>query len=71
MDEVEALRWDGEFAVVETDRTWYLGTVRVSDGSLTVYTGMTGRPPVVPLRDVESISAADGHTSVDGLGVGR
>lgn len=59
-----AALWNGKFAVVETDRSWYLGTVKVVGDDMVLYTGMTGRPPVLPLADVESIEPADGHPHV-------
>ncbi len=58
--------YDGAFAVVETDRTWYLGTlaVDVKRETVTVYTGYTGRPPVLRTADLQELVLADEHPDV-------
>ncbi len=57
---------DGEFVVVETENDWYLGTVRldIENQQLTVYSGLTGRPPVIPLDDVQDIVRAHKHPAI-------
>lgn len=61
----EAAAWEGEFVVVETDNDWYLGTLRLHAGRVTVYTGYTGRPPVIDVLDIESVTAAADHAAVE------
>lgn len=51
--------------VVETERTRYLGTITKTDTHLTVHTGYSGRPPVIPLEDVEEIIPAHRHPDVE------
>ena len=65
MAAVDAHAWDGHFVVVETEDDWYLGTIRVSAGMATIYTGRTGRPPVLDMEDIESVTPVEEHPHVE------
>lgn len=54
--------------VVETvhGEVW-LGQIRKTDESITVYSGFNGRPPVIDLADVVEIVPADKHPDVVSL----
>jgi hypothetical protein len=56
----------GGFAVVETDRSWYLGTLAVDAerNTVIIYTGYTGRPPVLNADDVQDVVLAHDHPHV-------
>ncbi len=58
--------FDEAFAVIETDRSWYLGTLAVDAerNTVTVYTGYTGRPPVLHADDVQDVVLAHDHPHV-------
>ncbi len=66
MSPADIAAYHGEFVVVETEDTLYLGTIRVDRrrGQLTVYTGFTGRPPIIALSDVEGVTPAADHPAV-------
>ena len=51
--------------VVETERARYLGTITKTATHLIVYTGRVGRPPVIPLEEVDEIVPADRHPDVE------
>lgn len=57
---------DGYFVVIETENSWYLGTLDVDsrNGTVTVYTGYTGRPPVIRFDEVQDVVRADRHPAV-------
>lgn len=51
--------------VVETvhGQVW-VGQIRKTDKSITVYSGFNGRPPVINIADVTEIVPADKHPDV-------
>ncbi len=59
-----ARAYDGQFVVIETEDDHYLGTITVDREAVTVHTGFVGRPPVVPVADIESIVPAEQHPLV-------
>lgn len=53
------------FAVVETnDGKVFLGTIARRHGTVTVYSGYTGRPPVILATEIDSITPAEEHPDV-------
>lgn len=54
----------GELVVVETDDDAFLGVAEVLDAHLIVRNGFVGRPVLIPLAEVVSISPAADHASV-------
>lgn len=54
--------------VIETESGGvHLGAVERKGDLLYVYTGRTGRPPVIPVIDVEVVVAAEDHPDVKWL----
>jgi len=54
--------------VIETDAgAVYLGAVERKGDLLYIYTGRMGRPPVIPVIDVEVVVAAEDHPDVEWL----
>lgn len=57
--------WLNQFVVVETDGDAYIGTLEKVDAHrLVVRTGFVGRPSVIDVEDVESITPAEQHPLV-------
>ncbi|GAC1610497.1 MAG: hypothetical protein NVS3B26_17570 [Mycobacteriales bacterium] len=57
----------GEFVVVETTDTAYLGALeRLDDGHVLVRTGLRGRPPVLALDEIVEVTLASKHPDVAG-----
>jgi hypothetical protein len=54
------------FVVLETDDNWYLGRLHVDARRRTVavYTGLTGKPPVVPFHLIHKITVAEKRDAV-------
>ena len=54
--------------MIETDAgAVYLGAVERKGDLLYIYTGRMGRPPVIPVIDVEVVVAAEDHPDVEWL----
>lgn len=57
---------DAELFVVETyDGRAFLGEVERYRGTITVYSGLAGRPPVLDEDEVALVTAAAEHPDVD------
>lgn len=62
------MRKYGIIFVVETnDGQAYIGRIQAEHGMVTVYTGYQGRPPVIPIEEVDSMTPAVRHPDVEGL----
>lgn len=54
----------GIFVVELNDGKAYLGRVKVTKSSVIVYSGYTGRPPVIPIEEVDRMVPAHSHPDV-------
>jgi hypothetical protein len=58
-------RFVGQFVVVETETSAFLGTMALLDQEhVVLHTGFVGRPPVIAVTDIEAITLAEGHADV-------
>jgi hypothetical protein len=58
-------RFVGEFVVVETEESAFLGTLTVLDEEhVVIHTGFVGRPPVIAVTDIDAITMAEGHADI-------
>lgn len=65
MQYLEAKALDGLLVVVEeSDGNAYIGVADVSRTSITIHTGLAGRPPVIALDDVDDVTVYDQHPDV-------
>ncbi|GAC1611399.1 MAG: hypothetical protein NVS3B26_24010 [Mycobacteriales bacterium] len=55
----------GELVVVETEDDHYLGTAEVQDWLLALRSGYVGRPVLLDLDDVRSVTPAFDHPLVE------
>jgi hypothetical protein len=59
----------GEIVVIETDEDLFLGTCEIADGNAIVRSGYVGRPVLIPIEDIESITPATDHPDVQAQGL--
>jgi hypothetical protein len=64
MTTLQELPATGVFVVETYDGRAFLGEVERQDGTVTVYTGLAGRPPVLDEDEVAMITAAADHPDV-------
>lgn len=57
----------GIIYVVETQSNRYMGRIESSGSTIKVYSGYQGRPPVIPIEEIDSMVPAATHPDVEGL----
>lgn len=59
------MRTYGIIYVVETSNNRYIGRIESSGDKITVYSGYQGRPPVIPVEEIDSMVPAHAHPDVE------
>lgn len=58
----------GEMVVLETEDDAYVGVLQIlNNRTVTVRTGLTGRPPIINIDDIMDVISASAHPDVEVL----
>jgi hypothetical protein len=55
----------GQLLIVETSDDRYLGTAEVVGGNLVIRSGYVGRPTLLEVTDVETVTVASDHPDLE------
>lgn len=59
------MRKYGILYVVETERNRFFGVIESKGNKITVYSGYQGRPPVISIDEIVSMTPAHAHPDVE------